>query len=379
MTFIQIKTSGIFISRKSKPDMNGNITIRRIDETKEANDILDVIRESFGLISSVADMRDWWFKKNVENPAGKSYVYGALDDDKLIGVAVFMQTYYRMTVDNLSSEGEIQIHIAQCCQLGVREKYRRQGIFSQVIRYATNQLAKETDIDLLICFPTVRNSYPALLKLGWVDLLKMQNLIMVNNAGNLVRSLTTSSFVRAFAPLASTVKSSVYFYSRPKKYQINKVDKIELDESENSKVGEGYRLELTSAVLAWQKLYKHLEFLDVSCSGKKIAFCAYVVATLGKDHYIRLYQIANYDSGKVKMSVAATCIRKLMSMYPEASFLRAWAVRGSTDYRLYRCLGFLKKKHDNPFIVKSISRKESVNSTFDKPKNWSLSFMDLDY
>ena len=84
---------------------------------------------------------DWQYKNL---PTGKSYVYAAWDDQKIIG-------YYHIPVYKCSIGGEEKL-IGNIQDVAVNPNYRGMGLFRKLAEFANEDLDK-TDVDLIYTFP----------------------------------------------------------------------------------------------------------------------------------------------------------------------------------------------------------------------------------
>ncbi len=116
-------------------------------ESKQQSQLLKEIRNILTEVGAhnveVYNQHYWDWQYN-QLPTGKSYVYAAWDEDKIIG-------YYHVPVYRCSINGEEKL-IGNIQDVAVNPKYRGIGLFRQLAEFANEDLDK-TDVDLIYTFP----------------------------------------------------------------------------------------------------------------------------------------------------------------------------------------------------------------------------------
>jgi len=129
------------------------ITAKPIDFNKDMSQILDLTKNH--LDESFSD--DFFIWKHLENPFGKSFAMGAWDDDKLVGLRMFM----RWEFIGFNQE---TIKAIRPVDTVTHKEYRGKGIFKDLTLRGLD-IAKN-EYNLIFNTPN-QNSLPGYLKMGW--------------------------------------------------------------------------------------------------------------------------------------------------------------------------------------------------------------------
>ena len=138
------------------------LRFRRINYNEDLDEIIKLIHKNLDS-EFTAELFLW---KHLENPFGKSYGLLALDQEKIVGLRMFM--FWKF--ENLSGgKGLIAIRPVDTV---VDEKYRGQGLFKRLTLTGLEECKEAYDF----IFNTPNgNSLPGYLKMGWEKLNKDYN------------------------------------------------------------------------------------------------------------------------------------------------------------------------------------------------------------
>ncbi|MCB9190347.1 MAG: GNAT family N-acetyltransferase [Flavobacteriales bacterium] len=119
---------------------------------------------------------DWQYK---QLPTGKSYVYAAWDNDKIIG-------YYHVPVYRCVINGEEKL-IGNIQDVAVNPNYRGVGLFRKLAEFANEDLDK-TDVNLIYTFPNDKSIR---------TFLKYNNFSIVSAVPTYIRPVNASGIIRS--------------------------------------------------------------------------------------------------------------------------------------------------------------------------------------
>lgn len=144
-----------------------NLSYRKIDYQNDVEEIINLLTLSL----SDRQTSSFFLWKHFQNPFGKSYGLLAIDQEKIVGVRMFMFWEF-------SKNGEILRAIRPVDTI-THPDYRGKGIFKSLTLQGLNDCKK--DYDIIFNTPN-ENSYPGYIKMGWIDLpFKLNFKIAVTN------------------------------------------------------------------------------------------------------------------------------------------------------------------------------------------------------
>lgn len=132
------------------------LSFREIDYNKDLDQILDLIKKNLDPDFSL-ELFKW---KHLENPFGKSYGLLALDEDRIVGLRMFMLWKFQKI-----GEKEL-LNAIRPVDTVVDTAYRGQGLFKRLTLTGLEECRKAYDYDLIFNTPN-GNSLPGYLKMGW--------------------------------------------------------------------------------------------------------------------------------------------------------------------------------------------------------------------
>ena len=130
------------------------IEFRKIDYSRDLNEIIGLIQKHLDS-SFTMDLFRW---KHLENPFGRSYGLLALDDDRVVGLRMFMFWEFFNAVDGST------LRAIRPVDTVVDRDYRGQGLFKRLTLKGLEECKEKYDF----VFNTPNeNSLPGYLKMGW--------------------------------------------------------------------------------------------------------------------------------------------------------------------------------------------------------------------
>lgn len=339
--------------------MSNDYNVVLLDELSLDQQIL-VYKQAFNNSTEISELRSLWKKKHYQNPYGNSLIFGVFIDGELAGMNAYMPYSF-------CYNGK-EIRCLQSCESGVSPNYQGKGIWGRIVRYAVDYVFTNTEYEFIFGFPNYRNSYPGFVKMRWDTVGQMNNYVMVNNASNFIKSISSNRILPLFSfpllfqkvliKIKSTKRLSVTDCSIDDLLWINSSNTVYVNPSLNW--------------IKWKKDYKKQSTIAVKENNLLLATCIYVQESYNNQHFIRIDNITFSEAARsMHSTILATLICNLFKKCPKSAFIRVWAKDGDYLNRLFKKLFFLKSSHPNPFIIKS------PNNQYNGLK-WNLSFYDLD-
>lgn len=141
------------------------LKFRKIDYNRDLNQIITLIQKNLDPDFTV-ELFKW---KHLDNPFGKSYGLLALDDEKIVGLRMFM--FWNFT----SNGSKSVIKAIRPVDTVVDKNFRGQGLFKKLTLTGLDECRGE--YDFIFNTPN-ENSLPGYLKMGW-EKLKQENYFKV--------------------------------------------------------------------------------------------------------------------------------------------------------------------------------------------------------
>ncbi len=327
---------------------------------------LEVYMIAFESDRDVEDVRKKWESKHYHNPYHESYVFGVYDGERLVSINAYMPMKYRYK--------DQDINVIQSCESGTIPEYRGKGLWSKVVTYAIEYFKNENKYDFLIGFPNYENSYGGFMKMKWSHTSDVINYILVGNGKQFVKAITGK-----YLPLSKAAELQRFALGGMNKSKY--VVKAENDVKFNGKVSGNdiISLMVDDSYLAWRKEYKDLRKTAVyDKTGRLLAECYFALAGYKDCRIVYLYKVYSVTGDCLTQDVFATCVKSIISQYPDIAFVRTWTMAGSEDQGIIKRL-FLKSGHHNPFITYMLKKDIVTDEIVNNPEKWlDLSFMDLD-
>ena len=132
------------------------VDIRPLAPERSA-EILAVVEGALGAGFSVGRTPEWWAWKHQENPFGRSYLLGAFDGDRLVGVRAFLP--WTLSV------GETRMRCVRAVDTATLPAYQGKGIFRRLTLAALEQV-HEDGIGAVFNTPNSKSG-SGYLKMGW--------------------------------------------------------------------------------------------------------------------------------------------------------------------------------------------------------------------
>lgn len=336
-----------------------NYKIKLLNEFS-INEQVEVYADSFDTNTSIQELLVFWKEKHYSNPVGNSYIFGAYDDDELVGINAFLQMKY--------INKNKKMKILQSCESGVKKSHRRKGIWKSIMQYAMNYFKNNEVCDYIIGFPNYKNSYPGFMKLGWEHVIDMSNILMVNNGiqtgqallgrSNIIFKLLEIQKIRIITNRKRGYKLENFKYDNTKK-------QIWLDD-------DYFSVDIDEAWVEWRKKYKNYNYYQITKNDEVIGVVVDAVRKLNGVSYIEIVKLIQVGTDKEYINGLKFYFSELMKRR-ESNFIRVWYDKTDTEKTKLKKMWFIEtKKHPNPFIVFQVNdqlRRESIEF---KPMFWDL-------
>lgn len=326
-----------------------------------------IYRESFELEKkeSFEKTKEHWINKHYTNPVHDSYVFGAYDDGQIVGINCFLPIVYE-------SRGE-KLFAVQSCESGVRISHRRKGIWGQIIRYAMNYFKTETKYDVLIGYPNVNNSYYGFLKLGWKDILHVDNYMMVGNGAEFVKAALNMNKSWSLSNVLGGQRIKCALTDKHGAHVISSIDNLTIDlgGTENC-----YTLILSEDVLAWKLRYNGASLAMVSLDNGKSIHIIYDIQEYKSSNFLRILCIDRKGCNDSEATGAVASFILWAVKNNLLAFIRVWASGRDNYTPILKKLGFARVKHVNPYIVYALNEAKAKDVY--NPQKWLPHFIDLD-
>lgn len=320
------------------------------------DDQLKIHRAAFGEGNDSLIDRDHWIKKHYENPVGQSLIFGAVINEKIVGMNAYMPMEYMYS-------GEKHL-LLQSCESGVLPECQGRGIWSKIVRFALQYITSNTPYVAVIGFPNYTNSYPGFKKMGWFTINDMENYVMVNNNQTFSDIIGTDRFL--LKRLSLLISAQRLFVPSSKDFIVTPCDYDDLIWDECNSVHRAHSKELIN----WKMEYLGSRLLSVRKNNEIVASCIFHTDKYNDGTIIKMECLSNNNSVSKRKALAAV-LNYFHKSYPDAAFVRIWSTPKDSLGKVLNRMMFVKSNHKNPFII-------SNQTTLLFDKDWNLSFFDLD-
>ena len=343
---------------------NNNIQIKLLDETtiqKQA----EIVSWGFHDQECTQAYKEHWYIKHYCNPLGKSWIFGAYIDDKLVGIKAYYLTKYAFH--------DTIFNIIMSCDSTVLRAYRGRGIWSELVNYAMDYLRQNVDYNAVISFPNYTNTYIGFQKLGWQKVDILTNYAWINCGYNFAKCIFRhrmlqflgSAILSPFLTITHAwtkilaLNNATVVSCRPQQLLLGSND-------------DRIHLYLTEQVLDWKIRMQNLLPISILQNNTIIATCLYQLSTYNGQKIIKLYHIG-YKNGYYSQAtqIIATLLHFLIKQYSDVAFIRIWAMSKDMNKDSIKKNLFIKTTHPNPFILKANAPLFT--------NEWDVSLLDLDY
>lgn len=340
--------------------------IRLLDNTTIDAQIT-VFREAFKLTEEFNVTKEKWIKKHYQNPEHNSYIFGAVEEGKIVGINAFMPIVYFYNSK--------EVKAIQSCESGVLNSHRGKGIWSKIIKFAFEYFSTLPEYSFAYGFPNYENSYKGFVKFGWTTVCEMDNYLLINNGKEFFAAITGKRFFPA--NLLCIQKMLVGICKKiPKEYSFqDDLDGTMLISNKENLAG--FTLSKDLDFLSWKHDYRELKSFVLMKHKIPVAKATYALETYKNTKVILLYGIDVDESCEEdSVKLRKICLRELIKREPQTAFIRYWCINGKKTF--VKGLGFLKSKHHNPFIVLPYNSNKELSDVCINVDSWNLSYMDLD-
>lgn len=159
----------------------GTVDIRPLGDGDVAA-ILPVVEAALGAGFASGRTAQWWQWKHLNNPFGPSYVLGAFDAGKLVGVRAFLP--WTLVV------GESRLRCVRAVDTATLPEYQGRGIFRRLTLAALEQVHKD-GIGAVFNTPNSKSG-SGYLKMGWQTVSPLKVALRPSGVGGLFRMLAAA-------------------------------------------------------------------------------------------------------------------------------------------------------------------------------------------
>lgn len=314
--------------------------------------------------------KDSWKYKHLVNPHNlQPLMFGAYDNEKLVGVNCFMPMTFQFNNEKYK--------IAQSCDSAVDPDYRNKGVFTNIIMYAEQQLA-ELGYDALIGFPN-DNSYPGFKKMGWEKVGNIKKLFLPVNISNIIKKpiFKQISFLSKIIDWA--IWSKINYVATKSKLSIVLQPRITIEDYEKYINKEYFFPCVDEDELNWKckdLFKKYVVFLGEKNVGEVVVFGNPYKNDVKRANIVFSF-FSNYDEKIVEQAFA----KVLVQVGKNFDLICTWDSLGYSESAALKKLGFIrnyKHKDGSPFIIKVLNSDETVKNNLLDPLKWAPRQFDTD-
>ncbi|TDN82177.1 acetyltransferase (GNAT) family protein [Salegentibacter sp. 24] len=308
----------------------------RVANENDIPDIVDVLKASLGEGQLELSEKVWRFK-HIDNPFGKSIVFLAIEDNKIIGVRAFMRWKWQ--------HGSKQFSALRAVDTATHPNHQGKGIFKKLTLKAVDYA--KADHDNFIFNTPNEKSRPGYLKMGWRKVGKI-------NIG-LKPSL---SFLNL------TNKETVYKLN--KNISQNQIEELCQNWNKNLATKTGLFTPKSAEILMWRYEKNPLQSYEIDAGAGY--YLAIYIKKRGKFREFRIAECL-YDENIIRIKELKKIINKLVSRF------NCHIISFSPN--LISMSG--KKGNLGPILTfNALSLKNQDQAYFLKINNWNNSLGDLE-
>lgn len=311
-----------------------------------------------------------WKKRFAENPYTKNYyVYGALADNKIIGINGFLYMQYSLN-DQI-------FHVVQSCDSCVNSEYRHQGVFSKIIMSAMQDFESE-GMDYAIGFPN-SNSYPAFIKMGWKNMPSIRTLFLPTKITRTIEDQFSLRVPAILNGIDILLWRKIHKYSKRKhKIYVYKSAEFFSDDLASMTADNSFQLRLTDDFITWWlKTANENKYVFYVAKIDDISICYIIIREFQDKNDLHADIIAYGRNREVSDQEYYAGMAKIFnSLRPNYSYLKV-LVQLNIKNDLFRKMGMLFKhngqQHGVYYVLNNSKRMEIMNY-----QNWCTKAIELD-
>ncbi len=320
-----------------------------------------------------------WLYKHRDNPLSKGYhVFGAVNNDGIIGLNGFM-----------SMDFQIENHVfqaVQSCDSAVKTNYQGKGVFTKIIK-ESERFYKNLHVDLMFGFPN-KNSYPGFIKLGWLHMLDVQTMILPCNIVSVIKAKVKMTFPQIINKLTSLKWKKIYNISKlNENIKILVSDKSPFTESEYERINQSEKLTFRKSpeVVKWKLDDNQLRSFRYYIAEKEDELISFFIVeenVARNKNGLLTFRIADWRFLSDDMSdLACSCAKMLLMMKNSADLIRLWMPTENRYHNLFKRLGFIKINKlfpVNPVVIKVLTENKTRIDILMNKNNWQPKLIETD-
>lgn len=134
-----------------------DLRLEEFDHTKNLNKQRELFRDAFPEVTESSNDNYYWLMHGYPNSKNHSFEYCSYLEDEMVGY--YAAIPYRYKIENSITD------VGMVCGVMTSSKHRGKGIFTQMGRYSTENLANH--VPFTTGYPIRRSVIPGHLKVGW--------------------------------------------------------------------------------------------------------------------------------------------------------------------------------------------------------------------
>ena len=302
--------------------------------------------------------------KHFENPAAcKSQMYGAYDENKLIGINGFLDMEYEYN--------GIKLKAIQSCDTAVDPFYRNQGIFTSIIKEKEKQLIKD-GYDLIVGYPNF-NSYPGFLKMGWQEVTRTSKLFLPVKAQAVIKHMIGINLTKVANIISWFLWLKIkHIVKTDNEINVERKETITLSEYQECVNKNKIHFVVNEKMLKWKLADMTGHF--IIRKNDKIIGRIITARTDYKDGMRRTNLIASHFEITEKQSIEIAFAKVVYMLHNEFDIICVWQPEDEIVTEALHKLHFLNNiatKQGSPFIIKVLTKDPEKLNIINNKSLWS--------
>ncbi|MCX5852800.1 MAG: GNAT family N-acetyltransferase [Deltaproteobacteria bacterium] len=320
-----------------------------------------------------------WLYKHRDNPLSTQYnIFGAVNGGEIIGINGFMPMNFQIEDQALKA--------VQSCDSAVNPNYRGQGVFAKIITSA-EVFYRDLHVDFLLGFPN-KNSYPVLMKIGWLHLLDMQSIMIPCNIIPMLEMKLKISLPKEINKLTEIFWRKTY--SIANQYNNIKVlvsDISPFSEHEYKQINRSEKLVFSKSpqVVKWKLDNNPLHTFKYYIASKENRLLSFLIVqerVSSKKNGMRWFRIIDWGLLSDNMNnLACSYAKMLLIMKNTADLISLWMPTERRHQDMFKRLGFIKNNKYfpvNQVLIKVLTNDVNRINLLKNKNNWQPKLIEVD-
>jgi len=353
--------------------MTKAITILQLDQNTAAEQVA-----LFNKVFNSKRLESDWLYKHRDNPLSSQYnVFGAVKDEKIIGLNGFMPMHYQI--------GNQLIKAIQSCDSAVDPDYRGQGIFTKIVSFAETYYRK-MNIDFMLGFPNNNNSFPGLIKMEWLHLLDAHLISLPCKITSFLEMKFKIQFLKMFDKFVG-----IFWYKINK--IANKCDGIKVIASDISPFTEYEHINCknmlnfrkTPEILKWKldnNPHNKFRYYVAQKNNKNISYFIVEERGVSQRSGVQWVRIIDWFHLSEDIDVLTCSFAKiLLELKQYADFISLWMPTENVYRDVFKKFNFIQINilfPINPVVIKVLTDDFLVNRLIKDKNNWQPKLIETD-